>query len=714
MKRGIALVLGIAAGLNVAAAAAPELRIGVYENEPKIFTDAKGKPAGIFIDLIEAVAAREGWRLRYVPCRWQDCLSALRRGELDLLPDVAYSESRALGLDFHHQVALHSWSQIYARPESKLISIFQLQDERVAVLEGSVQHDTFKQLAAGFGVELELVPVASLEQAFALTARGAADAAISNHRYGLLHGARYGLEPTPIVFSPVKLYFAAAAGRQDQVLAALDRQLQAWRRDENSPYYAILRRWQTPLSGPAVPVAVWWSLGAALGVLALVLGAFSWRRRRANQAAIQRLAYYDTLTGLPNRAFLLERLRRSRVSAPALIHIDLDRFKDLNDALGHTAGDALLCEVAERLRSLVDTAGLVARLGADEFAVLLEDAGADPAAAEQLAGRILAGLNGVYRLGEERHHCSSSIGVGLAEAGAAGEVLFKHAEMAMYAAKEAGRNTLRVFSPAMEAIVTQRLAVETDLREGLREEQFYLVYQPQVDGAGRVIGAEALLRWSHPRRGEVPPGEFIPIAEACGLVLPLGRWVLASACRQLARWAREPATAHLSLAVNVSARQFHAADFSTELLDLLRESGVPAQRLKLELTETILLEDLEEAAATMAAIASLGVRLSLDDFGTGYSSLAYLKRLPLSQLKIDQSFVRDVLDDPVAAAIARSIVGLGESLELEVIAEGVETPAQRKFLEQIGCRVYQGYLFGRPGPAAALERLLEAAAHESP
>jgi EAL domain-containing protein (putative c-di-GMP-specific phosphodiesterase class I) len=272
----------------------------------------------------------------------------------------------------------------------------------------------------------------------------------------------------------------------------------------------------------------------------------------------------------------------------------------------------------------------------------------------------------------------------------------------MYQAKAAGRNTLRFFDPEMQAAVAARAALDADLRSALRDGQFLLFYQAQVDRDGRITGAEALVRWQHPQRGLVSPFDFIPQAEENGLILPLGHWVLEAACRQLLVWAADDATAPLTLAVNVSSRQFRQSDFVGQVLTVLRDTGADPSRLKLELTESLLLHDVEETIAKMTALKTEGVSFSLDDFGTGYSSLSYLKRLPLDQLKIDASFVRDVLTDSNDAAIARTIIALGQSLGLAVIAEGVETTGQREFLARLGCNAYQGYLFGRPGPVADL------------
>ncbi len=435
--------------------------------------------------------------------------------------------------------------------------------------------------------------------------------------------------------------------------------------------------------------------------------------RKAAEAEIERLAFFDALTTLPNRRMLIDRLQHALEASTrnglhgALLFIDLDNFKVLNDTLGHHMGDLLLQQVAQRLQECVRSADTVARLGGDEFVVMLEELDGDAlvaaSQAEVVAKKVLSALNKQFALGNHNVHSSPSIGVTLFFQHKHNiEELLKRADLAMYQAKGAGRNTLRFFDPDMQAAASERAEMEADLRRALQDEQFVLYYQPVVDQAGGVTGVEALLRWQHPVRGMVSPAIFIPVAEQTGLILPLGRWVLEAACAQLVAWNDSPHTQRLSIAVNVSARQFRHPDFSTHILDLLRTSGANPYRLKLELTESLLLTDFEEAVLKMGELRSIGVSFSLDDFGTGYSSLAYLKRLPLDQLKIDQSFVRDVLTDANDAAIARTILSLAKSLDLGVVAEGVETQGQRDFLLQAGCRAFQGFFFGRPVPVEQL------------
>lgn len=436
-------------------------------------------------------------------------------------------------------------------------------------------------------------------------------------------------------------------------------------------------------------------------------------QRKVAEAKIHHLAFYDPLTGLPNRQLLMDRLEhvaeRARMQHHgALMFIDLDNFKVLNDTLGHHTGDLLLQKVAIRLLGCVRKTDTVARIGGDEFVVMLDDLGSDPGAAgvrvRVVSEKVLGQLREPFDLDGFQHYASASIGVtSLTDSQySVGEVL-KQADLAMYQAKSLGRNTVCFFDPDLQDAVTAKANVSSDLRGGLEKRQFLLYFQTQVDCQGKVSGVEALLRWQHPERGLVEPTEFIPTAEETGLILPLGQWALEAACEQLAAWATRPEMAGLSVAVNVSVRQFRHPDFVDMVMAAIARTGIRPQRLKLELTESLLADRMEVTLAKMGTLKALGVTLSLDDFGIGYSSLSVLKRLPLDQLKIDKSFVADILTNSNDAAISRAIIALASSMNLEVIAEGVETAAQRDFLMKQGCGLFQGYLFSAPQPIAQLE-----------
>lgn len=453
------------------------------------------------------------------------------------------------------------------------------------------------------------------------------------------------------------------------------------------------------------------------GVRARLVLANDITRRLHAEQEIQQLAFYDPLTGLPNRLLLLDRLQQSMTSckrnktSAALLFVDLDNFKLLNDTLGHDKGDLLLKQVGARLLSCTRDSDTTARFGGDQFVVLREGLSDEFASAAKdamlLTQSIVDTFQAAFLLHDARHHCTPSIGIAVfnEQSGSVDEIL-KRADLAMYQAKASGRNTVRFFDPEMQRRVTERAAMEADMRHALERREFVLYYQPQTGVDDSVCGAEALVRWLHPERGLISPMEFIPLAEETGMIVPLGQWVLETACAQLAAWSANEETARLSVSVNVSASQFRQPDFVQRVCEILECSNANPDLLKLELTESLMVDDVEITVSKMVALRSKGIRFSLDDFGTGYSSLAYLKRLPLDQLKIDQSFVRDVLTDPNDAAIVRMIIVLGQTLGLSVIAEGVETRMQQEFLTLQGCRQYQGYLFGRPVPAPQFEALI--------
>jgi len=461
------------------------------------------------------------------------------------------------------------------------------------------------------------------------------------------------------------------------------------------------------------------------GLLTHYVGAFNdLSIYKAAEKQIDDLAYTDLLTGLPNRRKLIIRLQQAitagedRPHPCALLMLDLDNFKNINDAVGHLQGDEVLQRAAKRLSAAIPDGDTVARLDSDEFAVLMDALSPDPQKAlwqvETLAQKLLEALNEPYQLDGSVISCTASIGITFF-----GEqyedVLepLKRAELAMYQAKSTGRNTLRFFDPQMQAAVEARVKLETALQQAIQAQQFVLYYQAQISDSEGIVGAEALVRWFDPKRGMVMPSEFIPLAEENGMILPIGRWVLESACQQLVLWASQPAMAHLSIAVNVSARQFRESNFVDQVLAALKRTGANAQLLKMELTESVLIEDAEDVIVKMNALKAIGVGFGIDDFGTGYSSLAYIKRLPLERLKIDQGFVRNILMDLDDAAISRAVIAMASSMGLGVMAEGVETEAQRDFLASLGCHTYQGYLFSRPVPVADFELLVQRFDHAS-
>lgn len=440
--------------------------------------------------------------------------------------------------------------------------------------------------------------------------------------------------------------------------------------------------------------------------------------RKEAEAEAQRMALHDALTGLPNRRLMNDRLIKTIQSKErypgfgAVLLMDLDHFKEVNDTLGHALGDELLRKIAQRLTDCVRKVDTVARLGGDEFVIILDKVGFDSASAiantKHIGEKIRNALAEPYLLGAHQLNVTPSLGVVLFEAfDDDSEELIKQADIALYSAKEAGRNQLCFFEAALQEETNQRAMILQDLRKVLERDELVLFYQPVVNTEQKTLGFEALVRWFHPERGPISPVDFIPLAEQSGLIIPIGAWILESACQQLAQWNRQPERAHWTLAVNVSARQFNQVGFAEQIQEVLQRTGARADRLRLELTESMLHDNIDSTIVKMETLRQLGIRFSLDDFGTGYSSLSYLKMLLLDQLKIDKSFVDDIFDDPSHAAIARTIMALAKSLDLNVVAEGVETQQQLDWLLENGCKAFQGYFFSHPLPINEVEvRLL--------
>jgi diguanylate cyclase (GGDEF)-like protein/PAS domain S-box-containing protein len=525
--------------------------------------------------------------------------------------------------------------------------------------------------------------------------------------------------------------FAAMTGYQaEEMLGSTPRELMSHEHDDT--FYRNVWRtvekdsyWQGELkfrhkSGRLYPV--WQTISAVKaldGRISHYVIAFSdVSQRKEAEEKIRKLAFFDPLTQLPNRRLLIDRLGHALANAVrhhrhgALLFLDFDHFKILNDTEGHDAGDQLLIEIARRLNSCVRQVDSVARLGGDEFVVLLENLGdseAEAASHAEIVGeKIRDAIARPFLLKGGDYHGSMSIGVSLFDDGQQSvDELLKRADVAMYQAKSAGRNRVCFFEPAMQQSLMARAEMEAALRRVVSEGQLVLHYQPQLDEGRRIIGAEALLRWEHPLRGLVPPAEFIPLAEETGLIIPIGNWVLETACSQLKRWQDEEATRHLVLAVNVSTRQFRQPDFVDGLRRILQRSGADPVRLKLELTESVIIDDMEDTIEKMRALKEMGIGFSMDDFGTGYSSLAYLRQLPLDQLKIDRSFIHEVDTNAGDAEIVRSIIAMAQALGLHVIAEGVEKESQHRFLDSNECNAYQGFLFGHPVPASIFGKLFE-------
>jgi diguanylate cyclase (GGDEF)-like protein len=849
--RGIFITVGIAllvaAGIWVAGRNPPKgadgrmvLRIGVYENPPKIHTGPDGKPAGLFIELLDAIAVEERWRIDYRQCEWEDCLRQLREGRLDLMPDVAYTPQRSAWFDFHEVPVAYSWSQVYGRRGLRLDSLADLAGRRVAVLRGSVQATALRDVRRGLGLSWTPVEVDSFADAFAAVRDGRADVAVANNFFGRRSSRAYDLVESPVVFNPATLYIAARKGTHAAELARIDHWLERWHDDPRSVYFramgtalaplpttvapgwlkpaltafalavlglagfAVVLRWRVRTAtadadrsrlrmeyvldaspvvlflshqqgdrlvadwvGPNIkrlygfqPEAVlqpgWWesrvlpddvsrlasaidhlrtqasltrdyrlldgvgvvrhiheelrriddATAAADAPLRVVMTWTDMSEAKAHEAELSFVAHHDALTGLPNRSLLQLFLGDAVAEARpmAVLVVDLDRLRGINDALGPAMGDQALRAAGQRLQAILPVDGFLARLGGGEFA-LIQPAGGD---VEALARAVLAAFDSPLLAPMHPAVITASVGIALhPRDGADADTLLKHAELALHEAKRQGPGRFHAVEPALFAGAEQRLAIESGLRVAMAQRQFRLHYQPQIDlHDGRVVGVEALVRWQHPDWGLVPPMQFIPVAEQAGMIEEIGLWVLLEACRQLRAW-DDAGIPVPSVAVNCSVQQLETERLPHQVAAVLAATGLAGERLELEITESLLMRDPERAIAALAALKAQGVRLSIDDFGTGHSSLAYLKRLPVTRLKIDRSFVSGIGNEPNDEQICRTVIALARNLHLQTLAEGVEHPHEVEFLRAEGCDLAQGFHYARPMPPEALEDWLQ-------
>ena len=819
------------------------LKVGVYDNPPKIMFDEYGQLSGIHGQLLMSIAQRHNWQLVPVKCDWDQCLKLLREGRIDLFPDVVRNDERETWASFHNEPALLSWSQLYAPKEEKITNLLDLNNKRVAVLRGSVQAEYLKQLIENFDLNSELYPVQSLEEGFDAVVAGKVNATSADQLFGDKQVVEYDIEMTPIMFLPNEVFFAAPKGSHQDVLSTLDRELKRLKADEDSVYYEIIERWSSGQSHLTIPVYIWW-LMAVLALLFLTVIGFNLLLRRkvaektqalveskyrlntildsveayifikdkdlkyqyANQQVLklfklnrnavigktdhdlfdkstadtlkvfdnkviksgkraaqeemsflpdekkplhfwsvkvplydankkvigfcgictdiseyqsmkeelQSLAYFDPLTGLANRRFMLERLSdefyryQKGGSDGVLAMLDIDQFKKVNDSLSHEAGDELLVLFGQRLESELLQAEIAGRLSADEFMVLLKSkSGTNLLEDNNLRQRLqilVERLSEPYQLGEKTESVSVSMGVTLfSDAQSTGDLL-QGADLALSQAKETNASKLQFFNTGIQREFNYRQQMIAGLRQAITTESLEVYLQPQYqqltdEVSPRCLGFEALLRWHDEELGWVSPAEFIPLAESQGLMPDLHRLVLNQVLAAIPKLPSIFSDKGARVAINVSASQFKYPGFVEDIEARLTTSGIPGELLELEVTESLLIDDIENTAANMERLKRLGVTFALDDFGTGYASLGYLKRLPLNSLKIDQSFVRDMKNGNSDEAIVRTVIALGKSLDLAIIAEGVETEEHLHKLQEMGCFCFQGYYFARPEPS---------------
>ena len=717
---GVLLLLLLLGGGSGAWAEGRTVKVGIYQNDPKVFMDRRGRPAGFFVTLLEAMAKEAGWRLEYHRCHWAQCLQWLEEGRIDLLPDVAWSRARARKYRFGREVALSSWSVFYTPEGERLLSLKALDGKRVAVVKGSIQYQALERHAQGLGIHPRYLEVAAMADAFDAVRQGRADVALVNTWFGWRNAGRYRLRESLVHVEPTLLYIAASP-RAEALLPVVDGYLLLWKQDRDSLYHRALETWLLPPDHRRWwPWLVWIALLALLLLVTVVLLVVLVRKLvrsktaelQAKKDRLDHLAHHDPLTGLPNRLLFFDRLEqgirqaRRHGQSLALLFLDLDQFKQINDTAGHAVGDRLLQAVAQRLREAVRESDTIARIGGDEFAIIM-DALADPA-------DVVAGVRHVMEAFREPvvipgHQFAITLSIGISlfpQDGEDAQTLLRNADTAMFRAKAEGRNTYQLYDREMTRETMERAVMEAALREAVAQEAFSIRFQPQVSLAdGRLVGFEVLCRWYHPRLGQVSPDRFIPLAEEVGLMVELGEQVLRKACRQYRRW-RQMGLEVGVLAVNLSGRQLRDPKLLERVEQVLACHHCPSSMLELEITEDFVMAQPDAAIDAMRRLRALGIELAIDDFGTGYSSLAYLKTLPVSKLKIDRSFIDGIPEDENDVAIARAVIALGKTLGLKVVAEGVETEAQAGFLRQAGCDEAQGHRYGRPLTAGEAEVLL--------
>lgn len=820
------------------------LKVGVYHNPPKIMFDEYGKLSGIHGELLTVIAERNNWQLLPVECGWEQCLTFLREGRIDILPDVAKTDKRAEWANFHEEATLLSWSQLYVAKEEKITNLLDLNGKRVAVLQGSVQEEYLQQLIDSFDLKCELYPVQSFNEGFDSVLTGKANAVATNQFFGNQQVADRNVEMTPIMFLPSKLFFAMSPGSNLETLEAIDKELKRLKADENSVYYQIIERWTSQKNEIEIPVYVWWVI-AALTLLTLAFISFNQLLRRKvkektkalaqskyrlntildsveayiyikdkdlryqyanwqvlklfkldlediigktdydlfdkttadqlksydskvlesghrvaqgevnnlpgekelhqfwsvkvplfdsqNQVTglcgissdiseyqsmkeeIQSLAYFDPLTGLANRRFMLERLNeefnryQNGGGDGVLVMLDIDHFKKINDSFSHDTGDELLILFGQRLESELRQADNAGRLGSDEFMVLLKsEKGQNLRDDDNLRQRLqllLERLTEPYKLGTSLESVSVSMGITLfSDAQNPGD-LMQAADLALSQAKEANASKLQFFNTGIQREFNYRQQLIAALRKAIKSESLEVYLQPQYqqlspDSTLNCLGFEALLRWCDDELGWVSPAEFIPLAESQGLMPDLHRIVLDQVLLAIPQLQRSAPNCGARVAINVSASQFKAPGFVEDIEQRLLAAGVSGELLELEVTESMLIDDIEHTANSMERLKALGITFALDDFGTGYASLGYLKRLPLNSLKIDQSFIQDLHNNNSDEAIVRTVIALGNSLDLDIVAEGVETEEHLRKLQEMGCFRFQGYYFARPEPVS--------------
>jgi len=704
------------------------IRVGVWNNPPVVLQDENGQWRGIAVDTLRYIADQKNWKLEFVSGSFADHLNNLQQHNIDILSAIAYSDKRAKKYTYTQNSLISNWGLVYAQANSKIGSLLELEGKRIAVMRNNIHEKAFRDLAEKFGVKLELIEYNNFNDVMQSVHSGETDAGVANRLYGALNANSYQLVETGIVFNPINIHFASPHAEHSALLETIDQQLNALKVDKDSAYYSALNHWMN--QAPTIHFPKWliWLALGLFGIVLLMIGITVLLRRQVasrtrdlqaevderckTQERLDRLAYYDSLTGLPNRVSFSENLKvaiasaRRRKYKVAILFIDLDRFKTINDSLGHDAGDQLILHVAKRLQCCLRDEDNINRFGGDEFVAILP--GIDNISDVNIvAERMLKCMSQKIDIGITQIYSTVSIGIALfPDDDENREGLLKNADVAMYHAKEKGGNNYQFYNAEFTQKVRNRLSLENRLRRALEQEEFQLHYQPIYNlDTHKPVGVEALIRWQDPEHGMISPDDFIPLAEETGLIVPIGEWVLEQACAQVRQWEVQ-GLGKLRLAINVSSKQFEHNQILSTVIAALQHASLDPKQLELEITERMFLNQSEQVVNVFDQLKSEGVGLSIDDFGTGYSSLSYLKQLPIDTLKIDRSFVQNIPKDKDDIQITSTIISMAHGLGLDVVAEGIETEQQLSFLKELGCGRGQGYYLARPQNAEDVFQLL--------
>jgi len=706
-----------------------EIRVGVFPNPPVAFKDKQGQWRGISVDTLQAIADEKGWKLEFIENSFSGLLKDLENKKIDIISMMAYSDKRAQKYTYSKIPLISNWGLIYSRPDSKISSLLDLEDKRVSVMKNNIHDRAFRKLVKKFGLNIQIVELENFSDVMKSVQTGKVNAGVANRLFGTLNANKYHLIETGIVFNPINIHYSSLNPNNKAILNAIDQQLRIYKADKDSIYFTTIQRWMNKNSDTTSYRWLIWVTAGLFSVVIIMLGLavllkrqvairthelqLEVEERREAERKLDELAYYDSLTGLPNRISLLEYLKvaigraRRKKNKMAVLFIDIDRFKTVNDTLGHDAGDQLIAEIAKRLQTCLRDEDSIHRFGGDEFVAILQDI-TDLSDINYVTKRMLNCLNQPVKINSTEIFSSVCVGISLyPDDDSKTDNLLKYADAAMYHAKDQGGNNCQFYNSELTQRVQKRLDLESRLHRALENKEFQLYYQPIYNlKYQKPIGVEALIRWQDPEHGLIMPDNFIPFAEETGLIIPIGDWVLEQACKQVIEWESQ-GFEQLHLAINVSSMQFDYRKFYSSVISILKKTGFAAQQLELEITERMFLNITDNVKNTLDKLTRDGIRISIDDFGTGYSSLSYLKQLPIDTLKIDRSFIMGIPKDKDDVQIAATIVAMAHGLGMDVVAEGIETKEQIQYLDSLSCGRGQGYYLSKPQSAKEITTLLK-------